>query len=698
MRQLAIIAAAFLFTSQAIMAEIVIKNNDAPGEGFNDPTPITPAGGNAAITLGQARLNLFRHSALLIDQMINSPVTITVRAEMNALGGSANSATLGGAAPLEVFKDFPNAPRPNTWYVGALANALQGVDLSAEDEISSEFNSDIDGDVVLGSTHWYYGFDEPPNNDIEFLPTVKHELIHGLGFLSLVQPDGSLFLGFMDTYSLNLERHGTTPADFPSMTNAQRVAAMIDDGNLHWTGSNVRSASSFLSAGKLGDHVQMYAPGTFAQGSSVSHFDIDLVPDDLMEPFLTDDPYIIMDAALLNDIGWNIVTNNPSLDSTDLLTSAQITGNVNPGTNPTSLSITAINNSIYPAPNSAFELIIPAGVLITNATLSSGSCEQITNLLRCNLGTLPALSDTVQLVLDAETDGSAKELSFNLSSPLSDHSMSNNSASLVINPPAVSPDISITNAQAEEGDTGDTTGILFTVQLSAATSTAINVNFASSENTATSGSDFQPVSGILTIPSGSTSALIQVPIIPDDIVEPDETFTLTISSPSNGVITSGNATGTIVNDDPLAFSISNTSVIEGNTGQTSTLLFPVSLSHPYSSDLSVDYFTQNGSATSPADYLSLSGSLIILAGETSGTIAITVNGDDVYEANETLSIFLSNPLSPATIDQDTATGTITNDDAAPSSGGGGGGSMGLFLLALLLTLLFRPRLLNQLKR
>jgi hypothetical protein len=395
-----------------------------------------------------------------------------------------------------------------------------------------------------------------------------------------------------------------------------------------------------------------------------------------------------MDAALLNDIGWNIVTNNPSLDSTDLLTSAQITGNVSPGTDPTSLTITAINNSIYPAPNSAFELIIPAGVLITNATPSSGSCEQITNLLRCNLGTLPALSDNVQLVLDAETDGTAKELSFNLSSPLSDHSMSNNQASLLINPPSAAPDISIVNAQAEEGNPGDSTGILFSVQLTTATLSDINVNFASSENTAISGTDFQLVNGTLTIPAGSTSALIRVPLIPDNVVELDETFTLTISSPSVGAISSGTATGTIINDDPLAFSVQSMSTREGNTGQTASLIFPVSLSHPYSSDLSVDYFTQDGSATTPADYQSQSGTLTIPAGETSGTITITVNGDDAFEANETLSIFLSNPSAPATIDQDTATGTITNDDAAPSSGGGGG-SMGLFLFGLLSLLALR---------
>jgi hypothetical protein len=182
-----------------------------------------------------------------------------------------------------------------------------------------------------------------------------------------------------------------------------------------------------------------------------------------------------------------------------------------------------------------------------------------------------------------------------------------------------------------------------------------------------------------------------VGIIPDDVAETDETFTLSISNPTNGNITTPSATGKILNDDPLAFSIANSSVTEGNAGQISTLNFTVSLSPSYKDDLTVDFFTQDGSATTPTDYISQSGTLTIPAGETSGDISITVNGDATYEGNESFSVFLTNPSAPASIDQDTATGIIINDDAAPSSGGGGGGSMGLFLLALLMALFYRSR-------
>ncbi|MFH1754901.1 MAG: hypothetical protein ABIA59_04285 [Candidatus Latescibacterota bacterium] len=37
---------------------IVINNNDGPGEGFNDPTAVSPVGGNPGTTLGAQRLSV----------------------------------------------------------------------------------------------------------------------------------------------------------------------------------------------------------------------------------------------------------------------------------------------------------------------------------------------------------------------------------------------------------------------------------------------------------------------------------------------------------------------------------------------------------------------------------------------------------------------------------------------------------------
>ncbi len=74
-----------------------------------------------------------------------------------------------------------------------------------------------------------------------------------------------------------LEDH-STGFFYPAMTDTERVAASINTGYLHWVGANVAAASGPLSAGKVGTHVQMYAPNPQQVGSSVSHFDPSLTP------------------------------------------------------------------------------------------------------------------------------------------------------------------------------------------------------------------------------------------------------------------------------------------------------------------------------------------------------------------------------------------------------------------------------------
>jgi len=297
-------------------ATITIINKDDPGEGFNDPAPFMPVGGNTATTLGQARLNAFQYAANIWGRLISSTVPILVEANMDPLGGGANSATLGGTSPVTAHMNFPGAPRLNTWYVAALANKLSGVDLNpapslvvSDSDMDAVFNSDLDGDTVLGTSHWYYGLDgNPPTGNIDFVSTVLHEIGHGLGFLTLVkQSTGQKAKGFDDAFMVFLENHGATPPDYPSMTNAQRVIASTAGPNLHWIGLNVVAAR--------GGHVEMYAPNPAQPGSSVAHFSTTLTPDELMEPFANGPSHNVgLAAQLFADIGWGTIAPELLLD------------------------------------------------------------------------------------------------------------------------------------------------------------------------------------------------------------------------------------------------------------------------------------------------------------------------------------------------------------------------------------------------
>ncbi len=325
---LAVIGGAMLPAAQA--ATIIVVNNDGAGEGFNDPAPVAPVGGNTATTLGAQRLVAFQRAADIWGARLAGSVAIRVRAQFDPLTCSANSAILGSAGPISVFRDFAGAPVAATYYPSALANTLRGLDLDpSSDDISATFNSSIGTTCPFPNT-WYYGLDgTPPGNQIDFVTVLLHELGHGLGFLTLVNlTTGAKFAGANDAYMLHLEHHGAAPADYPSMSDAQRLTASTATGNLHWTGSNVRAAAGVLSAGAVGDHVRMYAPNPAQPGSSVSHFDTALTPNQLMEPSYTvplQTP--VLELPLYQDIGWSL-TSSPALTVSPSggLTSAGVVG------------------------------------------------------------------------------------------------------------------------------------------------------------------------------------------------------------------------------------------------------------------------------------------------------------------------------------------------------------------------------------
>jgi hypothetical protein len=288
----------FWLLPEANAATIVIVNKDSPGEGFNDPAPFAPVGGNTATTLGQARLNAFEYAANILAQVLVSTVGIRVDARIDSLGAGI----LGSAGPNTVHRNFPNAPVANTWYVQSLANKLaeQDLDLTTSD-ISATFSANF--------SNWYFGLDaHPPPGQFDFVTVVLHEIIHGLGFLSLVDVlSGEKFLGNNDNFMHWLELHGSNPADYPEMTDIQRQCASVAGPDLHFVGPTLQGAAGILTAGRTGSHVQMYAPNPVQLGSSVSHFTNTITPDQLMEPGIASGSAIHdlgLAQPLLQDLGW----------------------------------------------------------------------------------------------------------------------------------------------------------------------------------------------------------------------------------------------------------------------------------------------------------------------------------------------------------------------------------------------------------
>jgi len=320
MKSLLIIAFAITYSLSAhSIATMSFTYTDGAAEGFNDSGAALAASTAPGATIGAQRKASFEAAVNAWGSFITSTQTIVVSTAMDPLTCNASSGILGSAGPTNVHKNTAGAVA-NTWYPTALANKLSSSDNNgAGSDISSTFNSDIDGNnSCLNLTDWFYATSKGagPAGTISFYDTVLHEVAHGLGFISFVDvTTGELFgAGFgipdpaIDIVSTFLEDHSTTKL-WGAMTDGERLISITDTGDLHWTGTAVTTAFPGvpLTAGTSGGHVQMYAPSPVEQGSSVSHWDTAVkagTRDELMEPFSTITQEIMITDELFEDIGW----------------------------------------------------------------------------------------------------------------------------------------------------------------------------------------------------------------------------------------------------------------------------------------------------------------------------------------------------------------------------------------------------------
>lgn len=220
------------------------------------------------------------------------------------------------------------------------------------------------------------------------------------------------------------------------------------------------------------------------------------------------------------------------------------------------------------------------------------------------------------------------------------------------------PTLNINDVTVVPGASG-TTNAIFNVTLSPSATQNVTVGYSTVDVTAEAGVDYLAQSGNLTFtPGGALTQQITVPVLGSAVPSADETFWINLSGESpNAVIGDARGVGTIVRQ---GFTTSNINVIEGNAG-TSAAVFTVNLSQVPPQTVTVVYNTSDGTATAGDDYQAASGTLTFLAGETTKTVSITINGDTTVEPNETFFLNLSNSTGAAVLTPQ-ATGTIVNDD------------------------------------
>jgi hypothetical protein len=231
----------------------------------------------------------------------------------------------------------------------------------------------------------------------------------------------------------------------------------------------------------------------------------------------------------------------------------------------------------------------------------------------------------------------------------------------------------IADATAAEGNSGQTFAA-FTVSVDNGTGSDVVVGFSTADGSgpdaALAGQDYVAQTGQLTFGPGTSQRTINVALLGDTRFENNESFVVNLTSPGQPavVLTDSQGAGNIVNDDvPPSVSINDVAVAEGNAG-TSTATFTVSLSAASGLPATVAFSTADGTATQPSDYQSASGVLTFAAGQTTGTVSVTIVGDTANEPNESFVVNLANPTN-ASIADPQGVGTMTNDDAvAPAQG------------------------------
>jgi Ca2+-binding RTX toxin-like protein len=277
--------------------------------------------------------------------------------------------------------------------------------------------------------------------------------------------------------------------------------------------------------------------------------------------------------------------------------------------------------------------------------------------------------ETVVVTLQEETTGT----NYNIGSPsMGTGTITNDDMATV----TITAPTSIT-----EGDTNTTAS--FTVAVDNAVEGGFSVDFSSVLGTAEA-TDLS-VTGTSVTFAGTVgeSETISVTIVGDQIVEDNETFTLslgtvTTGTPAGSVVVSGtmgSAIGTINNDDTATLSLSAPTITEGDTDTTVTFTASVDAEVEGGFSAAVSASSADPLTAESGDF-TLGTTTVTFDGMSAGEmelITVTITGDTVVEDNETFTVTLGSVTAPSTEQQNdittgaTATGTINNDDTATLS-------------------------------
>ncbi|MCC4605685.1 putative Ig domain-containing protein [Xanthomonas campestris pv. parthenii] len=339
--------------------------------------------------------------------------------------------------------------------------------------------------------------------------------------------------------------------DFPVASIGVSPASVSEDGaaNLVYTVTLSQAPVSAVSVGfNVGgtatsgtDYAAVSSPLVIAAGQTTGTITINPTADSTVE---SDETVLIVLVA-----GTGYTVGSPSSATGTILNDDQ------PGL---SINDVSVNEGNAGTTNATFTVSLsqpaPTGGVSFDIATADGTATAGVDYVASSLTgqTIPAGSSsaTFTVLINGDTLNEPNETFFVNVSNVSGATITDaQGQGTIVNDDAL-PSLSIDDVSVNEGNSGTTTAT-FTVSLSQASGQTVTVNYATSDGTATAGSDYVARSGTLTFAPGTTAQGVAVTVNGDTAVEPNETFSVGLSGASNATIARATGTGTINNDDAV---------------------------------------------------------------------------------------------------------------------------------------------------
>jgi uncharacterized repeat protein (TIGR03803 family) len=313
-----------------------------------------------------------------------------------------------------------------------------------------------------------------------------------------------------------------------------------------------------------------------------------------------------------------------------------------PANQPVSFQYAAVNGSAFAGPdytNASGTITIPAGQ----------TCVSISIQIKDDATAEPAEEFSIRLsnVINAEVGDSIGIIG------------------IVDNDPPGPPTVTLS---IQDVTVNENTGtVSLPVCLSQSATLPVTFSYKVSGGTATSGADYTPVNGTLTITPGQTCITIQVPVADDNIKESTEDIVFNIFNVANANLNDAYGAVNIVDNDnnppPSAPVVSINDVQVSETSLFGTLF--VTASDTPRIPITVQYRISGGTATVGSDYISTTGTVILQPGQLIAPIRLQLVDDNTAEPTEDIVVNIFGATNAMLGDSYGAINVLDNENLPP---------------------------------